>query len=1271
MRDSIRKIPLMGLHARSGDDRINPCMVRPDLKKSSDWHPRQIIGVFPINGNRCQEQILFNDGSTEIRCYAPHRPHWFKKPDGSLSPIHAERKRKKRLANGETIDLYAENVVTIGRKIGKDKNKYLGFRPDEVQDGSEQLEFTLIDVEFDGIKQDLDTDEIGMRSTRQRCRQLFPVTETLYPEENFKVTFELHLTGLRIEYKKELNEFWLYSEKTGEFRFRIMKPALVDWDKKLPLSNTSNFIDHSLEEKNGKYIYTKFSTENFSRDPLPPKYWIDADTYWASTSDGYVYKESSSSSLATAWATARAAISGTANTSDNANSKGAGSVYHYYTPLVTPLESNIGIYRGFEFFNTSGFGDLCVQAILSIRAYYSYGSTVSVFEKSGGSSIGPGSFDEFTGSAFGSSAWSNSRINITLNASGRSYINSDGKVGYSQFCLREYNHDVLNVAPSPETNYNNGMYFADYSGVEYDPYLSLTVYDYPVLTLPTYASVSLYTATLGATLSDAGTGTITERGVVWNTTGSPTTGSNKVVASGTGTGVYTVGVTDLPAGTLIYFKGYAISTHGTGYSSQSSFTTLKAIPTLTSPTHTNIGATTATLGANLTSASGGTVTERGIVWDTSTGPTTADNKEVATGTGTGVYTKAVTGLPSGTEVFYRGYAINEEGTGYSAELSFTTNIEPTVETPTVTDIMDTSAIMGATLSNAGGTITERGIVWNTTGSPTTADYKVIEGGTAEGVYTDTVINLPSGTTIYFKGYAINEIGTGYSAELSFVTLETIIPSTDDTYVKILELNLPDGSTIKISDIGIRTPTGYVEPKVLRWGSIQREIIKPTGLPRKTTFLVEIDDADGTLLALRQANYVFRGQEANLIIGPEGGSLTDEFRTVFSGKVVETEITSNASFIFSFSDVTFDLFSNKIGRVFNTTDFPNLPDTVKWEVPNIVYGTVAKTGGAIPCQLVDTATYKYCAGRHPFKEITNVYAYGVLQTLTTDYTVSEAVVNGLTYTFITFVADPEDSSKYDPATVTIDAKGITDDNTSSGTLLENPADILDDYMENYMGLDSGDIDTVLLATLENIFSNFGWTCNMAITENLTHEDIITRITSSFNIDLFTTWTGKVGVGLYQTTIAFPWEESSFNDLEDIYLDSFREDENKNCINVVKYYYNRDYVNKTFDAEGTETHAAGVTTLGTEVPHEALLWGCRNATQAEEIAEHILALQRTINDDIQFETSAIKVINNTELSRLAYIEHEFNPETTTDHIFVKGITIDIETMSATILGIRTGE
>ncbi|MCA0447396.1 MAG: T9SS type A sorting domain-containing protein [Bacteroidetes bacterium] len=98
---------------------------------------------------------------------------------------------------------------------------------------------------------------------------------------------------------------------------------------------------------------------------------------------------------------------------------------------------------------------------------------------------------------------------------------------------------------------------------------------------------------------------------------------------------------------------------------------VNASPALSSPVASLISATTATLGATLTSygwvssvGNDATVTERGIVWSTSPTPTTANNK-VSGGTGIN-FTVPVTGLPSGTKVYYRGYAINANGTSYTS-----------------------------------------------------------------------------------------------------------------------------------------------------------------------------------------------------------------------------------------------------------------------------------------------------------------------------------------------------------------------------------------------------------------------------------------------------------------------------------------------------------------------------------------------------------------------------------------------------------------------------
>ena len=75
------------------------------------------------------------------------------------------------------------------------------------------------------------------------------------------------------------------------------------------------------------------------------------------------------------------------------------------------------------------------------------------------------------------------------------------------------------------------------------------------------------------------------------------------------------------------------------------------------------------------------------------------------------------------------------------------------------------ACIAATFIEA-SVVTERGIVWNTTGSPTTADNKVTNSS-GMGYFTNDLTGLTDGTTYYARAYAINSNGTSYGNEVTF------------------------------------------------------------------------------------------------------------------------------------------------------------------------------------------------------------------------------------------------------------------------------------------------------------------------------------------------------------------------------------------------------------------------------------------------------------------------------------------------------------------------
>jgi len=95
---------------------------------------------------------------------------------------------------------------------------------------------------------------------------------------------------------------------------------------------------------------------------------------------------------------------------------------------------------------------------------------------------------------------------------------------------------------------------------------------------------------------------------------------------------------------------------------------------------------------------------------------------------------------------------------------------PTVLTSNVTDITHVAATCGGTVVAPGASaVTARGCVWNTTGSPTIADSRTIDGADT-GSFTSRLTNLTPGTVYHVRSYAGNAHGTGYGETRRFTAV---------------------------------------------------------------------------------------------------------------------------------------------------------------------------------------------------------------------------------------------------------------------------------------------------------------------------------------------------------------------------------------------------------------------------------------------------------------------------------------------------------------------
>lgn len=288
----------------------------------------------------------------------------------------------------------------------------------------------------------------------------------------------------------------------------------------------------------------------------------------------------------------------------------------------------------------------------------------------------------------------------------------------------------------------------------------------PILTAPTAANVSGTNATLGATIGEVGTSAITERGVLWATTNDPnftTAGVNKVAAAGTATGVYTVNVSNLAAGTTIYYVGYALTNDGIGYSPTGSFVTSNPCPAVSAaPTITNIGLTTATL--EWTSAA----TAIDYNWKVVLAGAGVNGTAVASGT-TAALTVSVSGLSANVayDVYVQTNCAGPSTSAWSPVASFSTSACPAVASaPTVSNIAQTSATIDWTSSAAAIDYTWK-VVAAGAGPNGTA---VATGTTAALTQQLTALTMGTSYEVYVRANCTGPSTSAWSAAATFSTL---------------------------------------------------------------------------------------------------------------------------------------------------------------------------------------------------------------------------------------------------------------------------------------------------------------------------------------------------------------------------------------------------------------------------------------------------------------------------------------------------------------------
>jgi hypothetical protein len=192
---------------------------------------------------------------------------------------------------------------------------------------------------------------------------------------------------------------------------------------------------------------------------------------------------------------------------------------------------------------------------------------------------------------------------------------------------------------------------------------------------------------------------------------------------------------------------------------------------------------TARVSGNIVYHGGYPVTASGIVFGLTSMPTLGDPAVVDSATApvktSGTISFDLSGLTPSTTYYYRTYATNILGTTYGGDSSFTTTagpVAPTLAAIRADQVTETTARIGGRILFSGGSpVITSGVLFSTSpASIVVGDPSVTDSATtplaATGSYTFNLAGLNFNTIYYFRSYATNGAGTGYSEIDSFLTL---------------------------------------------------------------------------------------------------------------------------------------------------------------------------------------------------------------------------------------------------------------------------------------------------------------------------------------------------------------------------------------------------------------------------------------------------------------------------------------------------------------------
>ena len=175
---------------------------------------------------------------TTYKLYPVGAPLWYKKSDGTFDDI--DLTFNDTTSSIGDISLMDKGIMSVGKRKGNNPHKVVGVRPDKNQHlGTQQLEFSLINVELDGVSQDFNVEtDLEILLTRRKTRQLVKLNKSF---KDCKIEFDIYAKGLTLENNK-------YEESTviRDFGFNITNIGDNNGNTTLGMHNAYNRLNKDI-----------------------------------------------------------------------------------------------------------------------------------------------------------------------------------------------------------------------------------------------------------------------------------------------------------------------------------------------------------------------------------------------------------------------------------------------------------------------------------------------------------------------------------------------------------------------------------------------------------------------------------------------------------------------------------------------------------------------------------------------------------------------------------------------------------------------------------------------------------------------------------------------------------------------------------------------------------------------------------------------------------------------------------------------------------------